>query len=542
MTLKPPSTPTDPVVFDSSRLETLETTVDSLVLSVRDPAYGAVGDNVTDDKNAIQATITAVAAAGGGTVYLPATSSNIYRIKTGLSQSSNVKIVSAPGVTLKAGSTFPVATALISVAGSSSNCEIVGLNLHGNNLAQAGVNVAADHSNFRMRGCTIQALRLQALDGSAHAAGVDLRNGTNWSVENCYIKDIVAATPNAARGVRWADTGTGQGGTVSGCLFEDIEATGGVLGDADGVVIQTFTNDVDAVITNNVFRTMWKRGVKIQSPGVTVSENVIDNPSLGSGGGYGTPDPITHAAISLLASRCSAIGNKIRGGSAFLSIEAGSGGSSYDNIVIAENQIDVLYYVGADVSNLDPIRAYGTQTNLVIRGNIVRGGRYSIRITSVGTGLTITGNALDGQSVSGTRGVYIEGAGGVYPTRVSITGNVCTGMASAGIYWAGGNDYQLSANQSNFARSVASATTVLLRAEHDFYTITGTTDITTIDASCSATGRIVTLQFASNPTLKHGTGNLVLTGAADVTTTANDIIRLIFNGTSWIQCGTLVAI
>jgi hypothetical protein len=49
-------------------------------ISVKDTAYGAKGDNVTDDTAACQAAINAVAAAGGGIVYFPMGSYSISRL------------------------------------------------------------------------------------------------------------------------------------------------------------------------------------------------------------------------------------------------------------------------------------------------------------------------------------------------------------------------------------------------------------------------------------------------------------------------------
>jgi hypothetical protein len=78
--------------------------------------------------------------------------------------------------------------------------------------------------------------------------------------------------------------------------------------------------------------------------------------------------------------------------------------------------------------------------------------------------------------------------------------------------------------------SIASAATVTLPPSGESFTITGTTTITNITASWSQ--RRVTLVFANALTLTDG-GNLKLAGS--LTTTSDDAITLISDGTNWIE-------
>lgn len=87
-------------------------------------------------------------------------------------------------------------------------------------------------------------------------------------------------------------------------------------------------------------------------------------------------------------------------------------------------------------------------------------------------------------------------------------------------------------NTANFkVGSVASATELVL-GDGTFFTVTGTNNITSIAAASSLQGRLVVLKFAEALNFTKG-NNLKL--ASTMSTTANDTITLICDGTDWYE-------
>jgi len=97
-----------------------------------------------------------------------------------------------------------------------------------------------------------------------------------------------------------------------------------------------------------------------------------------------------------------------------------------------------------------------------------------------------------------------------------------------------------SATNTNFP-TVASAGSIICNSNSGFISITGTTDITTIEGTVRKTGKTITLKFNGSLDLKHGTGNLKLVNTADVSVTDADMIQLIYDGTNWNQSAPLIA-
>jgi len=176
-------------------------------------------------------------------------------------------------------------------------------------------------------------------------------------------------------------------------------------------------------------------------------------------------------------------------------------------------------------SAVDGVIVTDTAVDTVVSGNVIRApGDDGISLTGTADQTTVVGN-----SIFDAAGTGIEIAAGV--TNTQAVDNYLHGCATA--FTDAGTSSIIRRNHGQgFAPAIASAATIA--AKSGFATVTGTTDITTITATFA--GDVITLQFtdALPPDLKHGTGNLVLTGAADFSPAQNDACRLVCDGTNWI--------
>lgn len=88
-----------------------------------------------------------------------------------------------------------------------------------------------------------------------------------------------------------------------------------------------------------------------------------------------------------------------------------------------------------------------------------------------------------------------------------------------------------------FTETIASATTIT--PSNTLLSITGSVPITTIATGNTSVGDILVVSTTDNAILQHGTGNIYLQGAANLTLSSTVPILLIRNSGNWYQFGGL---
>lgn len=134
---------------------------------------------------------------------------------------------------------------------------------------------------------------------------------------------------------------------------------------------------------------------------------------------------------------------------------------------------------------------------------------------------------------TGTADIRLEATA----TEAIVDNNQCYGAGYS--FATGANPYFGKGNRgtviTTLAPSVASAAALTLPVGPDVFTISGTTNITSIVAT-GHNGKIITLIFDGVLTLTDG-GNILLHNNTNLTTSSNDAIQFYCNGTDWIQVG-----
>jgi hypothetical protein len=159
--------------------------------NVKDSAYGATGDGVTDDAAAIQAAVNACSAAGGGVVHFPA---GTYALKTYITLASNVMLT---GQGRK--------TTLKLVAGYVS-----GAQGQGHFFASGASDIIIDSISFDGNSGGIAA-------DAANNFAVWLLNCPRVTIRNCYATGCNSGGSNANAAFLWvlaSDYGKAIGNTI----------------------------------------------------------------------------------------------------------------------------------------------------------------------------------------------------------------------------------------------------------------------------------------------------------------------------------------
>jgi hypothetical protein len=164
--------------------------------------------------------------------------------------------------------------------------------------------------------------------------------------------------------------------------------------------------------------------------------------------------------------------------------------------------------------------------------------RAAISLTTTGTSGAATYNSTTGAlnvPVYADTNTNIYNTDGTLAANRTITGNNKT-LALTGGRW-----------EEAKGADVASANNLTLGSDGNTFNITGTTQINAITIANWQAGSHIYLIFASTPTVKHntaggaGTAVLLLSGAVDYVAAANDVLSLVYDGTSWHEKGRKIA-
>lgn len=190
-------------------------------VNVKDPAYGALGNNSSDDRAAIQAAIDAVHAAGGGTVFIPA-GTYLLGATLNIPAGDGLQIIGSGWNTylkLKNAAncyalTFPAADTRVAIRD---------LTIDGNHSAQTGTSggiyaagaVACQFEHIHFIACRDNALYLGPQTGGAF--------GHNNRVVGCLFDQAMTST-GPGRGIHCDSSDENQ---IMFCDFEYLGGSGG---------------------------------------------------------------------------------------------------------------------------------------------------------------------------------------------------------------------------------------------------------------------------------------------------------------------------
>lgn len=406
-------------------------------------SYGAVGDDSTDDYNALQDALTAGA---GKTVYLP---KKTYKIMYPLTVPANTKLVGA-GTIRQANASVPALTV------EGSNVSIEGIAVKGANASPAfssgeyGISVAAPnlagaYTNIAIRDVTVTlfghyGILLQYVDGFEVSGcvvedigytGIGVLSGANGLIQGNRVDNI---TPGSSGNMYGISLSYGSTESASDPSTRDVVVDGNIVSNVAWEGIETHAGLRLTFSNNQVLH--CKTGIAFAIGDVTaitggvVSGNLVDYVTDDHTSGDNHAFQVYGLSTAVPATGVTITGNTFRR-------------HTYGNLyrtsgaVVANNVFDRCYQMCLWIA-LEAKKSVISGNTFVDTWDISGGWTYAIRSAASATNATATiiGNSIARGALSATgklindRGCYFD------PTPAGISfkllGNDFSGIASAG--------------------------------------------------------------------------------------------------------------
>lgn len=521
------------------------------------PDYGAVGNNSTVNTTAIQAALDDADAETYGAI-----------VRLG------------PGIFVTDELTIPSNTMLVGAGRGLTTLKLIASAVDGHTVVRNELIVAGD-SNIILRDLTIDGNKANQTGGHASHQGATFYKVAGLRVENCEFKNALHNGLVIQRGCSdyfvsncYSHDNTSGGfydqrfdssGNVRGMYSDCIAINNGYSGfggfDCDG------THYVNCYGEGNSQSVSGSADFAFDSSRELVLTNCIskDHP-YDAFATWGNVIPgASDVCHDVLFSNCIAIG-------------AGQSGFSIQNSKRVTINGGLVYNCGhtdTGYPGVDVKTALAAQlcTHIKITGlHVIECGSEGIEISGVtdfqvsgcliqdnsafqasqpGIRLAVgIGDATAIQSRFGTiQGCRIEDTQGTATqaraiiflnatNNIDVLGNSFFGHVGDPLFLDAayaGNNVRCSGNMGVQAVSQASAATLDPSPFSDFISVAGTTNISTAVATSHAyVGREISLKFADVLTLSNGI-TTKLAGAANFTSSADDVLTLVYDGTNWVE-------
>lgn len=251
----------------------------------------------------------------------------------------------------------------------------------------------------------------------------------------------------------------------------------------------------------------------------------------------GSGDTATRIAVFSASGQVSGFADLTRNANGQVHVGTGTvdGGISGESTLVVGRNIESTYSI---------IEAYNDQA--------VRWAEF--RAYNANSGVQLSAKAL-----GGTSGTSVGGSTDDNCAHIIHVGRLK--VASTGAYaqefitnntkrFEVSNDGRLIATarlQGAKGADIASATTLTFGFDGNAFAITGTTTINHITTTGWQAGSVIRLLFGTSLTVTHNAGAppantapILLSGAANLSATANDSLTLVYDGTSWRECARTV--